>query len=97
MLQNFNYTLLFSDFNPNVGALKALDELIACGVTLGKISKNYQVIGHRQGRDTVCPGEVFYNYVMAMPNWTSTPIPIITKEFNKLINSSANTNVDLKT
>ncbi|XP_015122499.2 uncharacterized protein LOC107044927 [Diachasma alloeum] len=66
----------FSHFLPNDGALKALDELIACGVALGKISPDYRVIGHRQVRDTVCPGETFYKYVMKMPRWTADPIPV---------------------
>ncbi|KAK0175433.1 hypothetical protein PV327_009184 [Microctonus hyperodae] len=66
----------FSHFIPNVGALRALDALIACGVALKKINKNYAVMGHRQGRNTVCPGEVFYNYVKTMPRWTSNPIPV---------------------
>ncbi|XP_053597824.1 peptidoglycan recognition protein 1-like [Microplitis demolitor] len=66
----------FSHFQPNKNALKALDNLIACGVLLNKISPNYQVIGHRQSRVTACPGEVFYSYVKSMPRWTSTPVPV---------------------
>lgn len=65
-----------TDFLPNDGALRALDSLIACGVAMGKISRNYQVIGHRQARDTVCPGETFYKYVMKMPRWTANPVPV---------------------
>ncbi|XP_063975809.1 uncharacterized protein LOC135161815 [Diachasmimorpha longicaudata] len=66
----------FSHFLPNDGALKALNDLIACGVSLGKISPDYRVIGHRQVRDTVCPGETFYKYVMKMPRWTAHPVPV---------------------
>ncbi|KAI4481861.1 hypothetical protein M0804_009382 [Polistes exclamans] len=65
----------FSDFLPNAAALRALNSLISCGVSLGKIKLDYNVIGHRQARDTICPGDTFYKYVMALPHWTSHPIP----------------------
>lgn len=67
----------FSDFLPNAAALKTLNELIACGVSLGKIRDNYNVIGHRQARNTECPGETFYKYVVTLPGWTANPIPHI--------------------
>ncbi|XP_076643418.1 peptidoglycan recognition protein [Halictus rubicundus] len=65
----------FSDFLPNEAALKALSGLIEYGVSLGKISDNYHVIGHRQARDTLCPGHKFYSYVQTNPRWTKTPVP----------------------
>lgn len=65
----------FSDFLPNAAALKTLNELIACGVSLGKIKNSYNVIGHRQTRITECPGERFYKYVVTLPGWTADPIP----------------------
>ena len=65
----------FSDSLPNAAALKAVNALIEYGVTLGKINENYQVIGHRQVRDTECPGEELYKYVQTHPRWTSTPTP----------------------
>lgn len=67
-----------TDFLPNSAALKTLNELIACGVSLGKISDKYNVIGHRQTRPTECPGESFYKYVVGLPRWTANPIPIFT-------------------
>ncbi|XP_071581463.1 peptidoglycan recognition protein 3-like [Temnothorax nylanderi] len=61
---------------PNAAALKALDELIACGVSLGKIKVNYNVIGHRQAKATECPGtSFFYKYVKNLPGWTEHPKP----------------------
>ncbi|KAI4497361.1 hypothetical protein M0802_007608 [Mischocyttarus mexicanus] len=65
----------FSDFLPNATALRALNSLISCGVNLNKIKLDYNVIGHRQARDTLCPGDTFYKYVMALPHWTFHPIP----------------------
>ena len=67
----------FADFLPNEAALKALNKLIAYGVLLGKIKKNYNVIGHRQVRDTECPGETFYKLVVNLPRWTANPKPHI--------------------
>ncbi|XP_029669306.1 peptidoglycan-recognition protein SC2-like [Formica exsecta] len=66
----------FSDFLPNPVALNTLNALIACGVSLGKISDNYNVLGHRQARNTECPGQSFYEYVITLPRWTANPIPI---------------------
>ncbi|XP_043258957.1 uncharacterized protein LOC122401084 [Colletes gigas] len=65
----------FSNFLPNDAALKTLSALINYGVSLGKISKSYLVIGHRQARDTECPGSVFYKYVQTNPRWTKQPVP----------------------
>ena len=67
-----------ADFIPNKPALEALTALIACGVQLGKVSKEYQLLGHRQARNTVCPGEEFYNWVQKMPGWTYNPVPVFT-------------------
>lgn len=65
----------FMDFLPNDAALRALNSLISCGISLGKIHHDYNVIGHRQARSTLCPGDTFYKYVMTLPHWTSHPIP----------------------
>ncbi|TGZ51232.1 Uncharacterized protein DBV15_03183 [Temnothorax longispinosus] len=61
---------------PNAAALKALNDLIACGVSLGKIKNNYNVIGHRQAKATECPGTSFFHkYVKNLPGWTEHPKP----------------------
>ncbi|XP_033220942.1 uncharacterized protein LOC117175344 [Belonocnema kinseyi] len=65
----------FSQFLPNKAALDALDSLIECGVLIGKIRQNYKIIGHRQARDTDCPGISFYQYVKSLPGWTDMPNP----------------------
>ncbi|XP_018369939.1 PREDICTED: peptidoglycan-recognition protein LB-like [Trachymyrmex cornetzi] len=68
----------FTDFLPDEIALKTLNKLIAYGVSLGKIRKNYNVIGHRQVRDTECPGEIFFKkFVINLPGWTANPKPHI--------------------
>ncbi|XP_018053136.1 PREDICTED: peptidoglycan recognition protein-like isoform X2 [Atta colombica] len=90
----------FTDFLPNEAALKALNKLIAYGVLFGKIKKNYNVIGHRQVRDTECPGETFYKFVVNLPRWTANPKPNIrliptTKSINNTVEENSNANVIL--
>ncbi|CAK9812966.1 Peptidoglycan-recognition protein LB [Anthophora plagiata] len=65
----------FSDFLPNGEALKTVHALINYGVSLGKIRGDYHLIGHRQVRSTLCPGNEFYNYVKTHPRWTPDPVP----------------------
>lgn len=72
---DIRYSTIFADFLPNAAALRAINSLISCGVSLGKIHRDYNVIGHRQARATLCPGDAFYKYVMKLPNWTSHPTP----------------------
>lgn len=58
---------------PNEAALKALNELISYGVSKGSISNKYHVVGHRQVRETECPGNKLYEYVQKLPRWTNSP------------------------
>ncbi|XP_018301381.1 peptidoglycan-recognition protein SB1 [Mycetomoellerius zeteki] len=91
----------FTDFLPNEAALKTLNKLIAHGVSLGKIRKNYNVIGHRQVRDTECPGETFYKFVVNLPRWTANPKPHIrptcttTKSIDNTVEENSKANVIL--
>jgi len=54
---------------PNAAALKAVKELIACGVGKGKINANYTLCGHRDVLSTTCPGDALYNDLKTWPNW----------------------------
>ncbi|XP_068086834.1 peptidoglycan-recognition protein LB [Anabrus simplex] len=44
-------------------------ELIACGVQKGMISPDYKLLGHRQVRNTECPGQAFYDVIQTWPHW----------------------------
>ncbi|KAE8746889.1 peptidoglycan-recognition protein [Frankliniella occidentalis] len=55
--------------------LDAVSWLIRCGVDTGRIAPDYQLIGHRQARDTACPGDGLFAVVRTMPRWTATPAP----------------------
>ncbi|XP_071448825.1 peptidoglycan-recognition protein LB-like isoform X2 [Hetaerina americana] len=63
---------LIGDFTasmPDAGMLEAAHHLIARGIDMGKISANYTLLGHRQVRDTECPGQTLYQAIQAWPHW----------------------------
>ncbi|XP_017752210.1 PREDICTED: peptidoglycan recognition protein 3-like [Eufriesea mexicana] len=74
----------FSDFLPSEVALKAVNTLVDYGVSLGKISEDYRIIGHRQVRNTVCPGEVLYRYLQTHLRWTCCPVPRNAAKFSMI-------------
>lgn len=53
--------------------MEALKNLISCGTDSNKIASDYHLIGHRQGKDTDCPGDALYNLVKTMPHWDRNP------------------------
>ncbi|XP_028130984.1 peptidoglycan-recognition protein SB1 [Diabrotica virgifera virgifera] len=63
----------FQNHLPSAGQLEALKNLIDCGVQNNKISSSYKLIGHRQGRQTKCPGDALYEEVTKMPHWEAHP------------------------
>lgn len=54
---------------PNSAAQNAVRQLIACGVSRGKISGSYTLHGHRDGVCTDCPGTAFYNLIKTWPRY----------------------------
>jgi N-acetylmuramoyl-L-alanine amidase len=54
---------------PNSAALTALQSLIACGVSQGKLSAAYTLHGHRDGGCTDCPGQAFYDLINTWPHY----------------------------
>ncbi|KAK7871824.1 hypothetical protein R5R35_006424 [Gryllus longicercus] len=63
----------FTSKLPNTAALNALNNLIECGVSKGKITAAYKEIGHRQATATECPGTKLYQWVQSQSHWTSSP------------------------
>jgi len=62
----------FSGINPNVVAVNAARMLFEqCGIELGKIQPNYEILGHRQSlqAQTDCPGDSLYSLIQTWPNW----------------------------
>lgn len=55
----FPFTIVYSIITAELPPQKMLDavkNLIALGIENGHIEKNYTLIGHRQVRNTECPG-----------------------------------------
>jgi len=50
--------------------LKAAKDLIAFGVAHGYIDPAYKLLGHRQVRDTECPGGRLFKEISTWPNFT---------------------------
>jgi N-acetylmuramoyl-L-alanine amidase len=59
----------FMNANPNNAALTAIQQLISCGISLGKLSSNYSLHGHRDGVCTDCPGNALYNTIRTWPRY----------------------------
>lgn len=54
---------------PNNGALTALEEIIDCAESLGKITSNYILMGHRDVVATECPGDALYEEIQGWPHY----------------------------
>ncbi|KAH9518928.1 Peptidoglycan-recognition protein SC2 [Bulinus truncatus] len=59
----------FTSHVPTAAAQQAVKDLIACGVSEGKIQSNYVLRGHRDMGSTECPGTAFYNLIKTWPHY----------------------------
>jgi N-acetylmuramoyl-L-alanine amidase len=59
----------FTSSNPNAAAQNVVQQLISCGISLGKLSSNYSLHGHRDGTCTECPGNTFYATIRTWPRY----------------------------
>ncbi|KAL0867747.1 hypothetical protein ABMA27_008468 [Loxostege sticticalis] len=58
---------------PPADQLKTAKALIAAGVDLGFVSPTYKLVGHRQVRDTECPGDALYNDIQKWDHYSPYP------------------------
>lgn len=58
---------------PPIEQLKSAKELIATGVELGFVHPNYKLLGHRQVRETECPGEALYQEIQTWDHYSTFP------------------------
>ncbi|KAK7107058.1 peptidoglycan-recognition protein SC2-like [Littorina saxatilis] len=67
----------FMSQSPTSSALRAAQNLIACGVRQGKVSGNYKLYGHRQARGagTTCPGNRLYSIIKRWNRYTAGTAP----------------------
>ncbi|XP_062593637.1 peptidoglycan recognition protein 1-like [Saccostrea cucullata] len=61
---------------PGEAAIGAAKNLIQCGVDLGYISTDYQLLGHRAVKDTLCPGDNLYDAIKEWHNFSEKLKPL---------------------
>ncbi|XP_045503208.1 peptidoglycan-recognition protein LB-like [Colias croceus] len=58
---------------PPQNQLKTAKALIAAGIDMGYIKPDYKLIGHRQVRDTECPGDALFNEIQTWEHYSPFP------------------------
>jgi len=59
----------YTSRNPNAAALSVTQQMISCGISLGKLSSSYSLHGHRDGTCTSCPGDTLYATIRTWPRY----------------------------
>nr|XP_053617729.1 peptidoglycan-recognition protein LF-like [Plodia interpunctella] len=78
---------------PTPAQVKSAQKLIQAGIKLGHIKPDYKLVGHRQVRDTECPGNALFNEIQAWPHYVSFPrshldlldVPELSEEVKEII------------
>ncbi|XP_046353074.2 uncharacterized protein LOC124132936 [Haliotis rufescens] len=64
---------------PHQAAQDVLQKIIACGVSNGKLTSTYTMLGHRDvggaSGATSCPGDMFYALIQKWPHYNAPVIP----------------------
>jgi hypothetical protein len=63
------HVLISKDSLPTPEMMESAKTLISLGVLQGSIAEDYSLLGHRQVRDTLCPGDMFYENITTWPHW----------------------------
>ncbi|KAL5015648.1 hypothetical protein ScPMuIL_007269 [Solemya velum] len=58
---------------PNEAALRAVRNLIACGVEMEKVTPTYHLYGHRDVKSTACPGDTLYAHIQLWSHFGPLP------------------------
>lgn len=53
--------------------LEAVQALIDYGIQNGNIKPDYKLLGHRQVRDTECPGQKLFDEIKTWEHWVEQP------------------------
>ncbi|XP_026501369.2 peptidoglycan-recognition protein LB-like [Vanessa tameamea] len=76
----------WSNSIPPTQQLKTAQALIAAGVEMGYIKNDYKLVGHRQVRDTDCPGNALFEEIQ---NWNHySPFPSSENDLMKVFEQS---------
>ena len=63
----------YSDHVPNAVAINALKTMINNAVKLNKLTSDFKMFGHRDVRQTECPGDAFYKMITAWSHFGQLP------------------------
>lgn len=66
------FFLHFTDSRPPRNMLKATQELIQLAVQHGQLAPDYNLHGHRQVKQTACPGKALFNKIKRWPHFVAT-------------------------
>lgn len=61
--------IFVADELPPPVMLETTQKFIAYAIDAGHLSANYTLLGHRQGRNTDCPGERLFNEISGWPHF----------------------------
>ena len=50
--------------------IQVAQEFIEYSIAIGVLDPNYILYGHRQVRNTECPGDTLYNEIKTWPHWS---------------------------
>lgn len=53
--------------------IENVHRLIDFGISTGKIQENYTLLGHRQARNTECPGDRLFNEISTWKHFVNLP------------------------
>nr|CAD7256055.1 unnamed protein product [Timema shepardi] len=54
---------------PSTTMLNLTMELVRCATSRGSVQTDYKLLGHRQVRDTQCPGDVLFEEIKKWEHW----------------------------
>lgn len=77
---------VFETFLPDERAMNSLLALLKCGVKHRHIPDTYRIIGHRQLRDTSCPGDNLFRFIQTWPRFE--PNPLLDANNNEKLNET---------
>ncbi|KAG8229828.1 hypothetical protein J437_LFUL008796 [Ladona fulva] len=75
----YDYFLYLSADIPNDGMVNAVQGLINYGISIGKISANYTLLGHRQLIRSKCPGDALFDLMKNWPHWGQPDADVLTQ------------------
>lgn len=66
----------FMERMPDMIAMDTARALMRCGVQKGYIKGEYELFGHKDGRCTLCPGDLLYADLQGWPHYSKRQIPV---------------------